>query len=78
MDDVLRHIDPTRYSQRVTFVRSSLKDAGLALIEELSRQCDRNEEPRGTMIPASYHVAGDLDPTSIDEPLPAKRRNLIG
>ncbi len=78
MDDVLRHIDPTRYAPRVTFVRSSLKDAGLALIDELSRQCDRNEAPRGTLIPTDFQVAGDLDPRSIGEPLPAARRELIG
>jgi LacI family transcriptional regulator len=62
----------------VTLVRSSLKDAGIALIAELSRQCDKNESPRGTLIPSSFRVAAGLDPASVDERLPMRRRNVIG
>jgi LacI family transcriptional regulator len=78
MDDVLRHIDRTRYLPRVTFVRSSLKDAGLALIDELSRQCDRHAAPQGTLVPSYFDVAPGLDPASIDAPLPPQRRDHIG
>jgi LacI family transcriptional regulator len=78
MDDVLRHIDPTRLIPRVNFVRSSLKEAGTALIEELGRQCDGGEAPRGTMIASTFEVLPDLDPSSITEPLPAQRRARIG
>jgi LacI family transcriptional regulator len=78
MDDQLRHLDPARLAPRVSFVRSSLHDAGLALIEELSRQCDDDLPPRGTMIKSTFQIAPSMDSRSIDEPLPATRRGQIG
>jgi LacI family transcriptional regulator len=78
MDDELRHIDQSRLASRVTFARSSLHDAGFALIAELSRQCDDGHPPRGVMVPSSFHVAPGLDGSSLDEPLPASRRSTIG
>jgi LacI family transcriptional regulator len=78
MDDVLRHIDPTRLVPRVNFVRSSLKDAGAALIDELSRQCDGGEAPRGTLINSTFQIVPELDPSTIEDPLPARRRSQIG
>ena len=78
MDDQLRHIDPTRMLPRVTFVRSSLREAGTELIAELGRQCDAKESPRGTMIPSYFQVVPGFDPRSIDEPLPMGRRSIIG
>ncbi len=78
MDDQLRHIDPTRMTPRVSFVRSSLKEAGLGLIEELSRQCDRHEPPTGTLVPSYFQILPDLDARSLDDPLPAERRGVIG
>lgn len=74
MDDDLHYLDLTRIAGRVSFVRSSLRDAGLALVEELARQCDRHEAPRGTLMPSSFHVAPGLDAASLDELLPAHRR----
>jgi LacI family transcriptional regulator len=78
MDDELRHIDQSRLAPRVSFVRSSLHDAGFALIAELSRQCDDGQPPRGFMVPSSFQVAPDLDGSSLDEPLPPARRGTIG
>ncbi|MEP7241661.1 MAG: LacI family DNA-binding transcriptional regulator [Devosia sp.] len=78
MDDNLRHLDPTRLALRVSFVRSSLHDAGAALIAELSRQCDEGRPPSGTMIPSVFQIIPGLDRTSIDETLPVHRRNRIG
>lgn len=78
MDDELRHIDPTRLNARVNFVRSSLKDAGFALIEELVRQCDAGAAPKGTLIPSSFQILPDMDPASVDAPLPLSRRGVIG
>ena len=78
MDDNLRHLDPARLAPRVNFARSSLHDAGYALIQELSRQCDEGKPPSGTMIASNFHVAPGLDPASVDAPLPAHRRNTIG
>jgi LacI family transcriptional regulator, galactose operon repressor len=78
MDDRLSHLDPSRLAPRVSFVRSSLHDAGQALIEELSRQCDHGGPPRGTMIPSSFQIMPGIDGRSIEEPLPPSRRNRIG
>ncbi len=78
MDDELRHIDQSRLAPRVSFVRSSLHDAGFALIEELGRQCDHHHPPRGSLVPSSFQVAPDLDASSVGEPLPMNRRGKIG
>ncbi|MEP7210775.1 MAG: LacI family DNA-binding transcriptional regulator [Alphaproteobacteria bacterium] len=78
MDDQLRHLDPTRLAPRISFVRSSLHDAGFALIEELSRQCDDHLAPTGTLVPSSFHIVPDLDGSSVEQPLPPHRRNLVG
>ncbi len=78
MDDQLRHLDPARLAPRVSFVRSSLHDAGYALIEELSRQCDDRQSPTGTLIPSTFQIMPELDGRSIDAPLPSHRRGLIG
>jgi LacI family transcriptional regulator len=78
MDDELRHLDRSRLAPRVTFVRSSLREAGVALIEELARQCDRGEAPRGTLIPSSFQVVPDFDARLVEEPLPMNRRGRVG
>jgi LacI family transcriptional regulator len=78
MDDQLKHLDPARLAPRVSFVRSSLHEAGAALIEELSRQCDERLAPRGTIVPSSFQVVPGLDRSSVDEPLPRNRRGRIG
>jgi len=78
MDDQLKHLDPARLAPRVSFVRSSLHDAGSALIEEISRQCDQRLPPSGTMVPSSFQIMPGLDPRSIEEPLPRNRRGRIG
>lgn len=74
MDDELHYLDLDRLAHNVSFVRSSLRDAGIALIEELARQCDRGAAPRGTLIPSTFHVIPGLDSSSIAEPLPMNRR----
>ena len=74
----MRHIDPTRLASRVNFVRSSLRDAGAALIEELNRRCDDGLPASGTLVPSTFHIQPELDAGTIDEPLPAKRRGKIG
>lgn len=74
MDDRLHYLDLGRLAGRVSFLRSSLHDAGMALVEEIARQCDGNDKPRGTIIPTTYHIADGLDASTLDEPLPAQRR----
>ncbi|HZY68359.1 MAG TPA: substrate-binding domain-containing protein [Devosia sp.] len=78
MDDELRHIDQSRLAPRVTFVRSSLHDAGVALIEELSRQCDGGQPPSNVLVPSRFQVAPGIDGATLDEPLPMSRREKIG
>jgi LacI family transcriptional regulator len=74
MDDSLHYLDLGRLEGKVSFVRSSLHDAGIALIEELARQCDRGEQPRGTTIPMSFDVLPELDASGLEAPLPRNRR----
>lgn len=74
MDDGLHYLDLSRLTERVTFVRSSLRDAGMALIAELARQCDRGERPRGTVIASTFHPALDVDASGLASPLPLSRR----
>lgn len=78
MDDQLSHIDPSRLAPRVSFVRSSLHDAGTALIAELSRQCDKGIEPGRTLVASSFQIAPGLDARTLDEPMPRARREQIG
>lgn len=76
MDDELHYLDLKRVENSVSFVRSSLRDAGIALIAELARQCDRKEAPRGTVIPSRFDIRPNLDRTSVDAPLPAHRQAM--
>ncbi len=74
MDDNLHYLDLGRLAGNIALVRSSLQDAGLALVEELARQCDKGAPPRGTIIPTTFHVPADWDTSRLDDPLPARRR----
>src|SRR4029079_16827922 len=56
MDDELHYLDLSPYAGQWTFVRSSLRQAGQALIEELIRQCEKGGEPAGILIPSSFHI----------------------
>lgn len=72
MDDELHYLDLARFRDRFSFVRSSLRDAGVALMQELIRQCDHRAAPSGTLIPSSFHLAPDLDPAALEAPLPER------
>jgi LacI family transcriptional regulator len=74
MDDGLHYLDLGRVAGRVSFVRSSLREAGIALIGELVRQCEHGGPPQGHLLASSFHVAPGLDAGVLDEPLPANRR----
>lgn len=78
IDDGLQHLDLSRFAHSWTFCRSSLREAGIALIDELVRQCDRGQPPRGTLIASRLEIAAGLDPTSAGELLPAHRAGRIG
>lgn len=73
MDDVLHYLDIEHVAESLTFVRSSLQDAGVAIVEEISRQCDRRAEPSGTIVPSTFHVLPTWDATSLDLPTPEDR-----
>ena len=70
MDDELHYIDLSGYARQFTTVRSSLRDAGAALIAELIRQCEEKGPPSGHLIPSSYHLAQGLDGAVLKQPLP--------
>jgi LacI family transcriptional regulator len=74
MDDELHYLDLSRVAERVNFVRSSLHDAGVALLRELARQCDEGLPPSGTIVPSRFHILPGLDAASIDAPLPPHRQ----
>jgi LacI family transcriptional regulator len=70
MDDELHYLDLTPFAGAFSFVRSSLREAGGALIAELIRQCETGAEPCGTLIPSSFHIAPGLDTSGVDAPVP--------
>ena len=74
MDDELHYLDLSPYAGQWTFVRSSLREAGQALIDELIRQCEKGGPGRGTLIPSSFHVVPGLDDSVLQQPLPNHRR----
>lgn len=74
MDDQLHYLDLTPLAGQASFVRSSLRDAGAALIAELIRQCDEGGPPRGHLLPSNLELAAGLDGTTLDAPLPGSRR----
>jgi LacI family transcriptional regulator len=74
MDDQLHYIDLTPFADQFSFVRSSLRDAGEALIGELIDQCENGARPKGHVLPSSFHILPGLDGRVLDEPLPMKRR----
>lgn len=61
MDDQLHYLDLSPFEGQFTFVRSSLRDAGSALISELIRECDQEGAQRGVLIPHSFAVANGMD-----------------
>lgn len=67
MDDELRHLDLEPYAGIFNIVHSSLREAGHALVDELFRQCERGEAPRGTMIGAYYSIRPGLDASAVPE-----------
>jgi LacI family transcriptional regulator len=74
MDDELHYLDLSPYLDQWTFVRSSLREAGQVLIEELIRQCEKGGPGKGTLIPSSFHVVPGLDDSVLQQPLPKHRR----
>jgi LacI family transcriptional regulator len=75
MDDELHYIDLTPFAGQFNTVRSSLRDAGGALITELIRQCNEPGPGQGVIIPSTFEIAHGIDGTVLREPLPTKRRN---
>jgi LacI family transcriptional regulator len=72
MDDELHYLDLSPFANLWTYVRSSLREAGQAVIEELIRQCEKGG-PGGTLIPSTFHVVSGLDDSVLNQPLPKHR-----
>jgi LacI family transcriptional regulator len=72
MDDELHYIDLSPFAGEFSMVRSSLRDAGAALIAELIRQCEEGGEPAGHLVPSTYHLAPGLDGAVLELPLPRR------
>ena len=73
MDDELHYLNLSAFGAMISFVRSSLRDAGVALIGELLRQCDAGGGPRGKLIPSTFSIVPGLDDASLALPLPPHR-----
>ena len=74
MDDELHYIDLSPFAGQFTTVRSSLREAGGALIAELIRQCNEHGPGRGIEIPSIFEVAKGIDGAVLGKPFPTKRR----
>jgi LacI family transcriptional regulator len=74
MDDELHYIDLSPFADQFSFVRSSLRDAGGALMAELLSQCEGGSPPQGHVVPSAWQLLPHLDARVLDEPLPAHRR----
>ncbi|MEO8756133.1 MAG: LacI family DNA-binding transcriptional regulator [Devosia sp.] len=77
MDDELHYIDLSPFAGQFTTVRSSLRDAGAALIAELIRQCNEPGPGRGIEIASIFDVADGTDSAVLKKPIPAKRRQAL-
>jgi LacI family transcriptional regulator len=64
MNDELQYLHLPNDGDNMTFVRSSLRAAGRALVAEVIRQCDR-DKVSGTLIPSLFDVADGVDPQVI-------------
>jgi LacI family transcriptional regulator len=74
MDDELHYIDLSPFAGQFSYVRSSLREAGGALMAELLSQCENGTPPKGRLIPSTWHVRPSLDARVLSEPMPANRR----
>lgn len=61
MDDCLHHLDLTPYAGRITFARSSLRQAGMTLAAELIHACEAGGAPRGVLVPTTFDVARGME-----------------
>lgn len=74
MDDELHYLDLSPFAGQFSRVRSSLREAGGAVIAELIRQCNEPGPGRGIEIASSFDVARGMDPAVLNDPIPARRR----
>ncbi|HQZ13835.1 MAG TPA: LacI family DNA-binding transcriptional regulator [Devosia sp.] len=74
MDDELHYLDLSPFADQFSFVRSSLREAGAALVAELFRQCENGAAPSGHTVPSTWHPLPHLDASVLEQPLPPNRR----
>lgn len=61
MDDELIHLDLEPYRQMASFVHSSLREAGHALVEQVLEQCDTGLAGEGVLIGTEFSLHDGLD-----------------
>jgi LacI family transcriptional regulator, galactose operon repressor len=66
MDDELHYLDLSPFDGQFTFARSSLRDAGSALIAELIRACEQSDRREGIIIPHTFRLAAGIDGRTLD------------
>ena len=68
IDDQLNFIDLTPFAGRFTFAHSSLRDAGVVVVEKLILKCEKNDAPNGTLMPHTFAFSTQLDASVLSTP----------
>ncbi|MCF6343671.1 MAG: LacI family transcriptional regulator [Devosiaceae bacterium] len=69
MDDKLNYLDLSQYEGLITFIRSSLRDAGEQLVKSLIEQCENKSDPIQIIIPSKIFLAKNIDASLLDASL---------
>lgn len=64
MNDELQYLHLPNDGDNMTFVRSSLRAAGRALVAEVIRQCERKKHS-GTLVPSLFDLAEGIDASAL-------------
>ncbi len=63
MDDMLSYLDLSQYEGKVSFIRSSLRDAGEKLVDSLIQLCEQKSSQIKIIIPSQLIIAENMDKT---------------
>ncbi|RDE07998.1 LacI family DNA-binding transcriptional regulator [Pelagibacterium lacus] len=67
MNDELQYLNLAPFEGQITYVRSSLREAGRALVAEVIRQCER-KTVTGTLIPSVFNLGDGVEGEALAAP----------